>query len=181
MRGFLQFLPLVFFILVAVSIVRNVLRVLGKVAQPPAAPRPAANFDPELSERTRRIQEEIRRKIAERRGTVAPPEPEPVGPDMEPPMISTDERAEREFTATNAAVLERQQQLADQMRALEAARVLEQRRAVQVTAALKTESESERGMLVGSRGGLLADLRDPSSLRRAFVLREVLGPPVGLR
>ena len=96
-------------------------------------------------------------------------------------MISTDERAEREFAATNAAVLERQQQLADQMRALEAARVLEQRRAVQVTAALKTESESERGMLVGSRGGLLADLRDPSSLRRAFVLREVLGPPVGLR
>ena len=25
------------------------------------------------------------------------------------------------------------------------------------------------------------DLRDPAALRRAFILREVLGPPVGLR
>ena len=50
-----------------------------------------------------------------------------------------------------------------------------------MTAAIKTESESERGLLTGSRGDLLADLRDPASLRRAFVLREVLGTPVGLR
>jgi len=31
------------------------------------------------------------------------------------------------------------------------------------------------------RAGWIADLRDPQGLRRAFVLREVLGPPVGLR
>ena len=116
---------------------------------------------------------------------MAPVEPQPVGPGMAPPVVPDEPPVEPFFTpattTATAAVLERQQQLADQMRALEAARVLEQRRAVQVTAALKTESESERGMLVGSRGGLLADLRDPPSLRRAFVLREVLGPPVGLR
>jgi hypothetical protein len=32
-----------------------------------------------------------------------------------------------------------------------------------------------------SRDELLADLRDPEGLRRAILLREVLGPPVGLR
>ena len=180
MRGFLEFLPLVFFVFVAISIVRNVQRVLRKVAQPPT-PQSPGSFDSELSERTRRIQEEIRRKIAERRGAVAPPEPQPVGPRMEPPMMDADVPAERVFTATDAAVLERQQQIANQIRALEAARMSERRRATQVTADLKTESESERGMLTASRGGLLADLREPSSLRRAFVLREVLGPPLGLR
>jgi hypothetical protein len=182
MRGFLEFLPLVFSVFVAISIVRNVTRVLRKVgeATPPQSP---ASFDSELAERTRRIQDEIRRKIAERRGLVAPPEPEPepVGRHMEPPVMAADEQPEPVFTPSDAAVLERQQQLANQMRALEAARVSEQRRATQVTADLKTESESERGMLTASRGGLLADLQDPSSLRRAFVLREVLGPPVGLR
>ena len=180
MHGFLEFLPLVFVVFVAISIVRNVLRVLGKVAQPPT-PQSPGSFDTELSERTRRIQEEIRRKIAERRGEVAPPEPQPVGPHMEPPMMTADVPAERVFTATDAAVLERQQQIANQIRALETARMSERRRATQVTADLQTESESERGMLTASRGGLLADLREPASLRRAFVLREVLGPPLGLR
>jgi hypothetical protein len=32
-----------------------------------------------------------------------------------------------------------------------------------------------------NRGELMDDLRDPQALRRAFVLREVLGPPVALR
>jgi len=96
-------------------------------------------------------------------------------------MMTADVPAERVFTATDAAVLERQQQIANQIRALETARMSERRRATQVTADLQTESESERGMLTASRGGLLADLREPASLRRAFVLREVLGPPLGLR
>jgi hypothetical protein len=32
-----------------------------------------------------------------------------------------------------------------------------------------------------ARDRILGDLRDPEALRRAFVLREVLGPPVALR
>jgi hypothetical protein len=32
-----------------------------------------------------------------------------------------------------------------------------------------------------SRSTVLDDLRDPAALRRAFILREVLGPPVALR
>jgi hypothetical protein len=79
------------------------------------------------------------------------------------------------------AVLERQQQLSDQMRQLEEARVLAQRRASQAVATEKAAAESETGLLTASRGGLLEDLRDARTLRQAFVLREVLGPPVGLR
>jgi hypothetical protein len=32
-----------------------------------------------------------------------------------------------------------------------------------------------------ARGRVVGDLQDPASLRRAIVLREVLGTPVGLR
>ena len=41
--------------------------------------------------------------------------------------------------------------------------------------------QSEAGLRTAARARLLADLADPQSVRRAFVLREVLGPPVGLR
>ncbi len=182
MRELLQFLPVLVVILVVVSMVRNAVKVVRKVAaQQASAPRTPADYDPELAERTRRIQEEIRRKIAERRGLTVAPADAPVGPRMEPPVIFAEEREDPSVTAATNAVLERQQQLANQMRALEQARAMEQRRAAQVTVAIRTESESERGLLTGSRSNLLADLRDPASLRRAFVLREVLGTPVGLR
>ena len=32
-----------------------------------------------------------------------------------------------------------------------------------------------------ARQAVMADLGDPTALRRAFILREVLGPPVALR
>ena len=79
------------------------------------------------------------------------------------------------------AGLERQQQLAEQMRMLEEKRTLVQRRAVEIAAGQKRDAESETGVRASARGELLADLRETSSLRRAFVLREVLGAPVALR
>lgn len=156
------------------------------------------NADPEEAERTRRIQEEIRRKIAERAGggpiQVPPPAPEP------PPLFRTETSAprpvaaplpSREFTrqadappvaqpppfqASAAAILERQRQLEDQMRELDAARKAAQRKAMAVAAQSAAQpAATER------EGGLLADLRGARNLRRAIVLREVLGPPVGLR
>jgi hypothetical protein len=184
MRTLLQFLPVVVFLLVVVSIARNALRVARRLAEQQPAPRPSDAYDPAMSERTRRIQEEIRRKIAERRGaTAAPPPPiEPMGePEFDLPVPAEEPPLERTFSPSHAAVLERQQQLSDQMHALEAARLAEQRRAAQTAAAARTASQSEGGMLAGARGDLLADLRNPQSLRRAFVLREVLGAPVGLR
>jgi len=182
MRDLGKFIPLLVFIFVAVSIARNALRVVKRMSQQPPSPLlPPEASDPEVTERTRRIQEQIRRKIAERRGETVATEVFPVGPEMEPPMIPMEVPPEPLSTATTAAELERQSQLADQLRLLVEARASTERRAVHAAADLKTESESERGMLSASRTGLLADLRDPQSLRRAFVLREVLGPPLALR
>ena len=181
MGGFIQFLPLVFVVLVVVSIVRNVLRLMKKMNETSSTPRQPDDYDTAMAERTRRIQDEIRRKIAERRGTTVVTEARPVGSRMEPPEIIEEPPVEPAYVTTSAAVLERQQQLADQMRALELARATEVRRAATANVALKTASESQGGRLASARVELLADLRDPSSLRRAFVLREVLGTPVGLR
>ena len=79
------------------------------------------------------------------------------------------------------AELERQQQLADELKSAEETRHLVQRRAVHLAADRQTLAESEPALRAVARDQVLGDLRDPQSLRRAFVLREVLGKPVGMR
>lgn len=109
----------------------------------------------------------LRRMLAEVERKIQPPAlpPEP------PPLVVQHRRAE----------LERQQELAEQLKALEEQRALAQKRATHVAEEEKAESESERGLLSAGRTRTLEDLRDPQALRRAFVLREVLGTPAGLR
>lgn len=157
--------------------------------------------DPEAAERVRRIQEEIRRKIAERRGQPAPEAPLPrpatvfdpfqpvfreeAAPAEPPPLRAPLEMDRHEAAkAEEAASLERQRQLAEQLATLEKQR-REARRAAQATSELgneaqPVESKTTRTTSVGSRG-LAAELRDPKALRRAFVMREILDAPVGLR
>lgn len=130
---------------------------------PPPIPRPETTQMPEpFGGPLRRVLEELERE----RRPVPVPQPPPLSP------VST---------ARHSAELERQQKLADELRSLEETRVLVQRRAAHVTADQLAEAESDRGLLTAARGKLLSDLRHAESLRRAFVLREVLGPPVGLR
>jgi len=80
-----------------------------------------------------------------------------------------------------SAELERQQRLADDLRAVDQARLVTERRAAHTAQEKKTEAESESTLRSVAREELLTDLADAHSLRRAFVLREVLGTPVGLR
>jgi hypothetical protein len=80
-----------------------------------------------------------------------------------------------------AAVLERQRKLADEMRALEAARAAEQQRAAQIYATVTAAPSVAASRQPQVRDDPQAQLRDPRELRRAFVLREILGSPVGLR
>jgi hypothetical protein len=185
MKDLGTFLPFVIFAIAVASVLRNVAKAMRNAAQQQPPTRSPADFDPEVAARTRRIQEEIRRKIAERRGLVVPTEPAP-SPEpeemYEPPVIHVESTpVEPAYAATQAAIMERQQQLSDQMRALEASRVAQLRKAAHVAAADAAVVESGRDVAMGSRADFLGDLRDPGTLRRAFVLREVLGPPVGLK
>lgn len=172
----------------------------GKDAAPPEE---RVFADPELAERTRKIREEIRRKIAERRGQSGPPSvpdparaklrredrsPEatppptvlelppmvrkmlsPVPPPVPPPLTVE--------SAGAAAELARQAALAEQLRRVVPLKTGEERRA----AFANSIADKEQAALVIGRGALLDDLHSPDALRRAFVLREVLGPPVALR
>jgi hypothetical protein len=173
-------------------------------------PTPASMAEAEVEDsyRAEQVREEIRRKIAERRGGAPIPEPAferneppvfeekrfqlpPIGRTLEPidtfggPSRPLVRRAESVrpieppvivASETLEASLQRQEQLATKLRELTEQRAMVARKAaaVAVTDAAAVESARE-----GTE--LRHDLRDARSLRRAMVLREVLGTPVGLR
>jgi hypothetical protein len=183
MDWILEHLQVLFAIAIAVVAILQKL----KRARPGEEPPGAAQTNPEDAERTRRIQEEIRRRIIERRG-LAPAVPSPrdvaeaaPGFPESPPMIEEVrpivvvppqlESTEVAVNSGRSTDFERQQRLIEQFRELEASRQASTVTVPGPTAAGVTASASR----------LLPDLRSPKGLRRAVVLREVLGPPVGLR
>jgi hypothetical protein len=154
-------------------------------------PKETSFEDPELAERTRRIREEIQRKIEQRargyaneqptlpRDQLAPP-PIPVAREVvvrapEPPPLLRGAAARLE-TQRTAEILEQQAAMVEQLR---------QAAAIKAAALRRTQFESQLSSsgeaATVARSALTEDLRNPESLRRAFVLREILGPPVALR
>lgn len=166
---------------------------------PDDAPREAQFEDPELAERTRRIREEIQRKIEERRrggagydrpaGTEAPPplahdEPPPVVRRQEPPPPPVREVVVRPSAATaDAAAARRMAELREQQEAL--AQQLKQAQEMKAAAMRRREFEAtvsaEKAAQLQKRASLVEELRNPGTARRAMILREILGPPVALR
>ncbi len=153
-------------------------------------PHPEVTFDdPELAERTRRIREEIQRKIEERARAYTQPQPtiarpEPVAP---PPIIREVVRRQveaRPFSAATAhleaertaEILEQQATLAEKLR-----QATEMKAAALRRVQYENQISSGDQAAVVARGALSEDLRNPDALRRAFILREILGPPVALR
>lgn len=148
------------------------------------APPPETTFDdPELAERTRKIREEIQRRIAERARDYRTEQPtRPLG---EPPPVVREvvvpQAPRRGLSHTEAQrqaeILEQQAALAEKL----------QEAAVLKAAALKRKefeaatADQTAAVLTQTRSTVLDDLRTPEALRRAFILREVLGPPVALR
>jgi hypothetical protein len=157
-------------------------------ANPPEPHKSATFNDPELAERTRRIREDIQRKIEERARaytrtetpaarteTIAPPPiiREVAGRRSDPAASA---RASRAEAVRTAEILEQQAALADRLR--EAKQMKE-------AAAQRIQFENQLTS-AGPSTSIAAmeyaeDLRDPKSLRRAFLLREIIGPPVALR
>lgn len=194
---------------VLIAIASVIARVLMKRKEGDAAPGdqvpPAKEYefeDPELAERTRKIREEIQRKIAERRGQhTQPPDLPPVhtrpaqverSREATPPPITLPEifrdvmqpkpepviqPPRRMMTVNMAEEAERQAALMEKLKEAELMKTAAQRR----VAFEASTADKEPAALQKARAGVLGDLRDPQALRRAFVMREVLGPPVALR
>lgn len=168
---------------IAIAVVAILQKLKQARSQETAGEAPAK--DGQEAERTRRIQEEIRRRIMERRGLipVPPPAPDSGGetPEFpEPPPMFEEVRTvviEPPLPAMDATPspgysmeLERQQQMLARLRELETTR--------QAHAVIAPETVVAPAA-PGNR--LPADLRTPAGLRRAVVLREILGSPVGMR
>jgi len=147
----------------------------------------------EQEENNRRAQELIRRLRAERdREQGSEPEGrtispfEPVAP---PPMPVRDLRREQAETRRvdleleQAEVLERQRGLADQLAALKARKADAHREANSHWGAERAPAHAAAGVARQAAGdiSLMTELRNARSLKKAIVLREVLGTPVGLR
>jgi hypothetical protein len=140
--------------------------------------------DPDLAERTRKIREEIQRKIEQRtRAQVETPVPA-AEVDAPPPIMRevavsrTPERASSRLDSQRQAeILEEQATLMERLREAEFMKAAGKKRTEYeaLTADHTTEAQ------VATRSSVLGDLRSPEALRRAFILREVLGPPVALR
>lgn len=150
----------------------------------------SSDSDPDDAARTRRLQEEIRRKIMERRGLApgapapapAPAEsplpfpPAPVFDEVRPVVVEPprEQTARGAWASDDSGILERQQQLLEQLKQYQAAKRETPVAATRATRAVTTPA-AERPNL------WRAELHQPASLRRAIVLREILGPPVGMR
>jgi len=194
---------------VLVAIAAVIARLLNKrkegdasPGEQPAQPKEYEFEDAELAERTRKIRDEIQRKIAERRGQhmqppVLPSEQTRPAPLMHSPEATTppatlpeifrelrkpkpqpDPPHSRRMMQVNAAEeLERQATLAERLKEAKLMKAAAERR----VAFEESTSDKEPVALQKARTVVLDDLRSPQALRRAFVLREVLGPPVALR
>ena len=132
----------------------------------PLPPRP----DPETTQMPEPFGRGLRRVLEELQREMTPAAPAPAPPPLPPVVV---ERP--------AAQFDRQQKLADEMHSLAKARAYAERRATKLAPATAEAVQTEPALRSVARDELLDDLRSAEALRRAFVLRKLLGPPVGLR
>lgn len=160
-----------------------------------------STMDAEESERTRELQEELRRKREQRGGApVAPPRlpqaPRPLAPQGNDPLSELMRELSQKLSPEAAPVLvpvqeapltqvaeedlilERQKALDAQYKALRVERQNTRREARELSDANRPRISSERA---APEGSWLAGLRDPLAIRRAIVMNEILGKPVALK
>jgi hypothetical protein len=152
-----------------------------KMAQKNAPAPPSASPARDEDERTRRVKEEVRRKIAERQAAKAAPARREIPPEAaRPPTRRLAGGVTEVFVPANgeapavdySAEQARQERLSKEMAVIDAG--------------LPPPIASHQAYAPPPASpppalGWLAALRDPLNVRRAIILREVLGPPVGLR
>ena len=155
---------------------------------------------PDTSERARKIQEEIRRKILERQGGGKAPLPE--GPPREPePVFEPDpapfppspfqepvfEQKAESFPESEPMIFVAPDPYEEERRKIE--EKLKQARELTKKAEIAGKKASvrnrskdlERRLAWRTNNSILDGLDDTTSIRRAIVLKEILDNPVGLR
>jgi len=151
--------------------------------------------------RRKMIQDDIRRKIAERRGEAVPmeqerrssPQPSPVKPaEPEIPPFLRDLMGMPEAPPKRqpppmpefAPVSDRQSRMEAELRELEKKRKEAEALVAHVRSSAKAKqrraADTSNSSNMSDRDWLAA-LRNPKSVRRAIILREILGKPVGLK
>ncbi len=134
----------------------------------PSIPGGRQEEDPDVIERQRKIQEEIRRKIAERRGeegSRAPldaPNPSPTPRQTQPPSATYESQIQERLQRIEATK-RRAEKLKEQVHMTQNSTTLEQNLPHPV------------------RGSARAILRDSSAARIAFIYGEILGQPISQR
>ena len=126
--------------------------------------------------RTQRVQDEVRRKIAERRGEIMPVDPFG-GPTRRAETLARRQEDPPRMPPARPAFSEEQAQAA----VARSERLSAQVRALDQAAANVKSWVVMPEPAAGAVSPWLAELRDPASFRRAVILREVLGAPVALR
>ena len=134
----------------------------------PSIPGGSQEEDPDVIERQRKIQEEIRRKIAERRG----------GEDSRSPRDAPISSPAPSQTQPPPATYESQMQ--ERLQRIEATerRAEKLKQQVRIT---QTNSTFAQNPLRISRGCARAALRNPSAARIALIYGEILGQPISQR
>lgn len=203
MEWFFDNLKLIIFVIVivvyAIKAMRGQSEAGGDESQPTRRTMPGEQ-DAAEAERTRQIQEEIRRRIlARQRGEDTAAEPPPMIFEEEPPPVyapppipqaapatpvpapdayATDQEVEQ--AARTASILETQRALEEQLTQMR--RVRDAAMAGVPKLAPSSSAAAGAGRHASAlRRTLREDLAGRGALRRAVVLREVLGEPVALR
>ena len=124
--------------------------------------------DPDVIERQRKIQEEIRRKIAERRG-----EERSRAPLNAPSAGPAERQSQPEAASYESQMQERLQQIEATKRRAE-----KLKQQVRITQTNSTFANNPSRI---ARGSARSTLRDPSAARTAFIYGEILGQPTSQR
>jgi len=181
---------------------------------PQNRPKQASFEETDDAARTRRIQDEIRRKIAERRGESGPSSAPPLPPmtipaparrEATPPPVFQDpvqemmKELQKRFAPVSDAptpdeppaesaqaagereTLTRQHELEGKRQELETRQRATRQRVADIKATDAAAATSRESASQALADRWLTELRDPQTARHAIVLREIIGPPVGLR
>ena len=134
----------------------------------PSIPGGRQEEEPDIIERQRKIQEEIRRKIAQRRGSE----------DSRSPLDAPSTSPAPSQTQPPPATYESQMQ--ERLKRIEATERKAEKLKQQVHIT-QTNSTFAHNPLRISRGSARATLRDPFAARAAFIYGEILGQPISQR